>query len=250
MKERDSRGIGGAWRRFQEHGTAEPGPVLAPFVARIWWARWSYDTPYEQVVVPFPGVHLTVRPAGQVQVHGVATSRRIRVLEGAGSVVGVEFRPGGFRPFLRSPLAALTDRVTTVAEVPGLAGAPADPRGTDELRAWLEPLVPPPDPAVAWAAGTVAMVAADREIVRVDQLAARCGLSVRGVQRRFAEHVGVGPKWVIRRYRLREVTDRMAAGPVDWAGLAAELGFADQAHMARDFAALFGEPLTRYAARY
>ena len=95
-------------------------------------------------------------------------------------------------------------------------------------------------------------MAGDRTIVRVDQLAELRGVSVRGLQRRFAEYVGVGPKWVIRRYRLREVTDRMAAGsgPVDWARLAAELGFADQAHLARDFADVFGEPLTRYAARY
>lgn len=67
----------------------------------------------------------------------------------------------------------------------------------------------------------------------------------------FAEHVGIGPKWVIRRYRLHEVTERMAAGAdLDWAALAAELGYADQAHLARDFKALFGEPLTHYAERW
>jgi AraC-like DNA-binding protein len=71
------------------------------------------------------------------------------------------------------------------------------------------------------------------------------------LQRLFAEHVGVPPKWVIRRYRLREVTDRLDAGePVDWGPLAAELGYADQAHLTRDFAAMFGEPPTRYAERY
>jgi AraC-like DNA-binding protein len=56
---------------------------------------------------------------------------------------------------------------------------------------------------------------------------------------------------VIRRYRLHEVTERMAAGgPVDWAGLAVELGYADQAHLVRDFTDLFGEPPTYYARRY
>ncbi|MGI5131527.1 AraC family transcriptional regulator [Pseudonocardia sp. CA-107938] len=251
MKERDTREIGGAWRAAQRHGVAEPGPVLAPFVERIWWACWSYARPYRQVVVPFPGVHLTVRPGCAPEVHGVATSRRIRELDGEGRVTGVEFRPGGFRPFLRSRVAALTDRVVGVADVPGLRGTPAEPGGPHELRAWLEPLVPAHDPAAEWAAETVALVAADRTIVRVDQLAELRGTHVRGLQRRFAEYVGVGPKRVIRRYRLREVTERMAhARPVDWAALAAELGFADQAHLARDFAALFGEPLTHYAARY
>jgi AraC-like DNA-binding protein len=67
----------------------------------------------------------------------------------------------------------------------------------------------------------------------------------------FAEYVGIGPKWVIRRYRLHEVTERLAAGGrVDWAALAADLGYADQAHLVRDFKQMFGEPPTRYAARY
>jgi AraC-like DNA-binding protein len=37
---------------------------------------------------------------------------------------------------------------------------------------------------------------------------------------------------------------------IDWAGLAADLGYADQAHFTRDFTAMFGETPTQYAARY
>jgi AraC-like DNA-binding protein len=71
------------------------------------------------------------------------------------------------------------------------------------------------------------------------------------LQRLFADYVGIGPKWVIRRFRLHEVTERLAAGAdIDWAALAAELGYADQAHFVRDFRAMFGEPPTWYAERY
>lgn len=56
---------------------------------------------------------------------------------------------------------------------------------------------------------------------------------------------------MIRRYRLHEVTERLAAGSaVRWAELAAELGYADQSHLSRDFTALFGEPPGWYARRY
>ncbi|WP_367134711.1 helix-turn-helix domain-containing protein [Saccharothrix sp. HUAS TT1] len=88
-------------------------------------------------------------------------------------------------------------------------------------------------------------------MTRVDALARDVGGSVRRSQRLFAEHVGVGPKRVIRRYRLREVAERMeAGGRIDRAAPAADLGYADQPHFVRDCTAAFGETSTRYAERY
>jgi AraC-like DNA-binding protein len=82
----------------------------------------------------------------------------------------------------------------------------------------------------------------------VDAVAAAAGLSVRTLQRLFAEHVGVSPKTVIRRYRIYEAAERARAGErVDWATLAPELGYSDQAHLVRDFTAAFGMPPERYA---
>ena len=57
----------------------------------------------------------------------------------------------------------------------------------------------------------------------------------------------MSPKWLLRRLRLQEVTGTLAAAPgapVDWAGLAADLGYVDQAHLSRDFTAMVGEPPT------
>jgi AraC-like DNA-binding protein len=83
---------------------------------------------------------------------------------------------------------------------------------------------------------------------RVDQLADGLGLSVRRLQRLFAEYVGVTPKWVLRRARLHEAAARADRGVgIDWAALAADLGYADQAHLTRDFTAVVGAPPGRYA---
>ena len=60
--------------------------------------------------------------------------------------------------------------------------------------------------------------------------------------------MGVSPKAVIRRYRLYEAAERARLGTdVDWAVLAAELGYSDQAHLTRDFSATVGMPPDRYA---
>ena len=73
------------------------------------------------------------------------------------------------------------------------------------------------------------------------------GVGVRTLQRLFDETVGVSPKWVIQRYRLHEAAARMAAAAaIDWADIALELGYADQAHFIRDFRKLVGRSPADY----
>ena len=74
-------------------------------------------------------------------------------------------------------------------------------------------------------------------------------MTARSLQRLFADYVGVSPKWVMRRARLHEAAERADSGePVDWAALASDLGYADQAHLTRDFTVTIGVPPARYAA--
>ena len=64
----------------------------------------------------------------------------------------------------------------------------------------------------------------------------------------FSRYVGVGPKWVIRRYRLHEAAARVAeGGRVDWPALALDLGYVDQAHFIKDFKAIVGRAPAAYA---
>jgi AraC-like DNA-binding protein len=256
---RDDRGLRGGWRRFQQHHYLEPSPDLTPFVAYHWAATWDLrnEPPYPQLIVPYPNVHLSFLN-GVARVRGVARGHVVRVLDGEGWVFGVAFRPGCFRPFLDAPMSTLTDRSVAAAEVFG-AGVPEEAMAdaadatarASIVESFLRACRPTRDPIAETVADIVRRVADDPAITRVDRLADSAGIGVRRLQRLFAGYVGVGPKWVIRRYRIDEATKRMAAGePVDWAGLAAELGYADQAHFTRDFTAMVGETPTQYAQRY
>jgi AraC-like DNA-binding protein len=241
---RDERELHGAWRRFQQHDFPPPSPDLAAFVDHYWIVSWSYAEPYRQKIVPYPRVNLTIADDGTAVVTGVGSKAGVRVLDGDRTVFGVAFRPGGFRPFLGRSVATITDRQLPAADI--FAEIPAVPT-ISAVEEMLRRHQPQRDDKAEEAADLVATIAAKPEISRVDQL----GRPVRQVQRLFAEYVGINPKWVIRRYRLHEVTERLAAGAkVDWAGLAAELGYADQAHFVRDFTKMFGETPTHYAARY
>jgi AraC-like DNA-binding protein len=83
----------------------------------------------------------------------------------------------------------------------------------------------------------------------VDDLAAAAGRSPRALQRLFREYVGVTPKWVLRRLRLQEAAERMADGTGDWAALALDLGYFDQAHFINDFRRVVGRSPAEYAAQ-
>ncbi len=254
---RDPREVGGTWTSFQRHAFADPSPALASLVARYWMATWDLrgQPPYRQLIVPLPNVHLSFRDGDEPLVRGVSRGYVVRTLSGAGRVFGVPFRAGCFRPFLDRPLSTITDRSLPASAVFG----PAVPRlagdDLDDLVARVEEFLlsrlPEPFPWAGEAAAIVDRIAASPTMTSVQAVAAEAGLAVRRLQRLFAEYVGVPPKWVIRRYRLREVTEQLAAGgAVEWARLAGELGYADQAHLTRDFTAMFGEPPTRYAERY
>jgi AraC-like DNA-binding protein len=246
--ERDPRELGGAWQLSQRHTFIAPSGDLARYVERYWAVTWDYERPYRQLVAPLPNVHLTLRD-GRAELHGPSSAHVHRELTGSGSVFGVAFRPGMFGPFLDGPVANLRDRVVDATTVFGPRSP--DPVDVVSVERYLRAHLPVADPAAEHAARMVAMIADDTGLTTVDALARRCGTSVRRVQRLFAEYVGIGPKWVIRRYRLQEVTVRLADGAqIDWAALAAELGYADQPHLSRDFRKIFGEPPTHYARRY
>jgi transcriptional regulator GlxA family with amidase domain len=93
-------------------------------------------------------------------------------------------------------------------------------------------------------------MAADRSLVRVEQVAALGAMSVRSLQRLFAGYVGLSPKAVLARYRLQDAAATIDAGWVgDLAGLAASLGWFDQAHFSRDFRAVTGTTPSAYLRR-
>ncbi|SCG62459.1 helix-turn-helix domain-containing protein [Micromonospora coxensis] len=263
--------------RFRRH---LPAPPLRDLVEHYWLIDWELTAPFTQRVVPHPAVNVVFGQADggpeSAEIAGVGRTLFTVTLTGVGRISGIQFRPGGFRPFLRRAVAELTGRRVPLAEVPEAARAaglpdhpdavaggtpapaagsvapPARCAGTDAERcqaldAFLTAWSPRPDPASAEAMALAAEIRADRSVRRVDDFARRHGVPVRRLQRLFLEHVGVGPKWVIRRYRLQEAIELAATGPPDWSALAADLGYSDQSHLIREFTTVTGVSPAAYA---
>jgi AraC-like DNA-binding protein len=243
-----------AGRRHYRLTREPPAADLEAWIERHWMVEWDLREPYTQELLNHPSVNVAIeqRSAG---VFGIRTARDRRTIDGRGRVVGVKFRPGAFQPFYGGSVHELTDRVLPLAAVFGadgdaLAAAVRAERAAPfaVVEEFLRARLPAPDPNVALVGRIAATMLADPGVVRVDALAARHGLSPRTLQRLFRRYVGVGPKWVLRRYRLHEAAERIAAGrDGDWAATALELGYFDQAHFIRDFKALIGASPARYA---
>lgn len=283
---RDTRGIVEARELFArvDFRRREPAPELRPYLEHYWLIDWDLAEPYASHVVPHPSVNVVFQRYGDKppwgEVAGIGLGLFTQKLQGRGRVCGVQFRPGGFRPFApgrpvsdwtgqRLPVPDVltgADTANTAGAGPDTAGAILGPEAEGErvaaLDAFLLGLEPAADPQALRAMELVDLVRRDRTIRRVAELAEAEGVSARSLQRLFAAYVGVGPKWVILRYRIHEALERAEAAEdaaaeggggasdadaLDWAALAAELGYSDQAHLVRDFTATVGVPPTAYA---
>lgn len=239
------------------HVRIAPAPALAGFVQHYWIVRWDLrgHAPQLRETLPHPNVHAVLDTDG-AWLHGVHTGRFTNLLEGEGGVFGVKFRAGGFRPFLGRAVSGLRNRSLPLGAVFDDAGAldasvraasPDDTAMVEDAQRFLLARLPPEDGQALLAGEIADAIADDRGIVRVEQLLQRWDMGARSLQRLFNDYVGVGAKWVINRYRLHEAIERLAGGtPVDWAGLALELGYFDQAHFIRDFKAMTGRTPTDY----
>ena len=246
-----------------------PSEALAPFVEYYWIPRWDLrgEPPFTQTILPHPNVHLVFEASG-AGIFGVDRKLFTRSLSGLGLAFGVRFLAGCFRPFWQAPISQLTDRVVPAARFFGpqaektrqaiMHVGPEDRVGPEDeadarMIGYAEALLcsvrPKRDRMAEQVAALVSRITADPGLRRVDQLAASSGMTARSLQRLFADYVGVSPKWVMRRARLHEAAERADSGePVDWALLASDLGYADQAHLTRDFTTTLGVSPTRYAA--
>lgn len=236
------------------YGEFEPAPELRPLVASYWVFRvegalpegFSHSVPLDGAVSLFVS-----RRVGVPLVLGPRTEPlRPPVVEGD-LVHGVRLWPGAAAAALRTDVPALRDRVVPLAQVmPGdwaerLRAAVADTaddaatvRGLDEA---LSPLVARRVDLDAAAMRAVFAIVQAQGQVAIGRLAQECGLSERHLRRRFVAAVGLSPKELARIRRLRaSLVEALADPQRRWVELAAACGYADQAHLVREYRRLSG----------
>jgi AraC-like DNA-binding protein len=219
--------------------------VIAPVPARTAPAiEFTFGDPYEIGLNGRSGCER----AHPVAVIGAQTFRRVELaMRGHVETFLVIFQPGGLFRLFSIPLRALTNQHFEGVAVLG--------RTIDDLADRLSACVSFAERAERVnryllrrcssgnALTCIAAAANDLQLsngsLRISDLAARTGLSVRQFERRFITEIGVAPKLYARITRFEAVLNRSKESPnVRWTEIAHELGYHDQMHMIRDFRAL------------
>jgi AraC-like DNA-binding protein len=164
--------------------------------------------------------------------------------------VGVRFRPAAGGPALGMPLSEIRDQRAGLSDLlPGAAKRlpaalhPAEAAARTLDIAGLLIADGTPDAAVTRAAALLRDPAA-----RSEDVAAQVGLSMRQLRRRCHAAIGYGPKTLQRVLRFQRFVRGLDASAgscdlvLDLAAVAAEVGYADQAHLTRECNALSGIP--------
>lgn len=247
-----------------------PDPPLGRFVESIWYARGT--VPYTREKIAPTGSTVVVIVLGDAIIETADNGEGESIRTEIGFLVGPHDRPVineptgetfavgvlctpigagtalGLRPAaIRGRVLALDDVWSDVAGLRARLAAETDPDGfIDVVESHLIDRLEPAPPAIDRAERAVTLLEADPTRLIAD-IASDLGISHAHLDREFTAIVGITPRALARLLRMRRLLDQIeVGGDVDWAELAVDLGWYDQAHLIRDFKRHTGVTPTQY----
>ncbi|WP_336799945.1 AraC family transcriptional regulator [Kaistia sp. MMO-174] len=234
-----------------------PPAALGAHFQCVWLHRAAQDHSGPVEVVPDGCVDMIWRE-GRLHVAGPDITTARPILKAGAVVLGARFRAGAASGWLGLPMSEIVGRAVdmadlwdarSVADINDRVGDAASPvaQARRLLRALAEraPSQPDPEPAAARMFAWLRRGLGSAEPVAT--LRRRLDMSERTLLRRSRQHFGYGPKTPDRILRFQRF--QAAARCADCASLAemaAEVGYADQAHLGREIQALCGMSAATY----
>ena len=170
---------------------------------------------------------------------------------GGAECIQIDFTPLGARRFFGLPMHEISGRMVKLeelddGEIEVLRGQLVEQRNWMKRLDLVEQFVrrrlrrnAVGSAAVAWAYERILRSQGD---IRISRIANALDWSRKHLVARFNKEIGVGPKAIARMVRFgRALAIAQAARCPDWAELAVECGYADQAHLVREFREFAGK---------
>ncbi|MEV7607696.1 helix-turn-helix transcriptional regulator [Paenarthrobacter sp. NPDC089322] len=259
-----------------------PAPTsVAHLVQWFWIPEWDIEPgrSSRQHVIAYPQCNLVVQPDALVFT-GPTTRAAYRDLSGRGWAVGALLRPAAVPLFTDDP-GGLRDGETVLAfeelhlavveameasdggarvasdggarvasdggaRVASDGGARRE-RAVEAFAGWLASVDVGSSEEALLANKLMDVCSSEAALVRVEDVAASLSVSSRTLQRVAKKYIGLSPAALIRRRRLQDAAERARVdASADLAAIAAELGYADHAHLTNDFQRYLGFTPSNY----
>jgi AraC-like DNA-binding protein len=188
---------------------------------------------------------------GAFRIAGPDMTAAISFPEPGATFVGARFQPGAARVWLGLPMSEIVNQQVDLADLWGgvaheLARKVEDAATAEEQAAILQSellrlIRDGQEPAREAAAVFALMRQGNGPGGTMSLLLDRLDASPRTLRRRCHEHFGYGPKTLHRILRFQRLLSTVAKSPrSSLAGMALDVGYADQSHMSRDLRQLTG----------
>jgi AraC-like DNA-binding protein len=240
-----------------------PRGALREFVELLWLFDGYVQPHAQERLLPMATTELVIdlRPGAAASeaatVAGPASQHWLLETAAAASVVGVHFRAGGAFPFFDFPASELHNQRVPLETLWG-----------PSARFLVEQVLTAPSPDAKFDVLERVLLATARTLSRhravsfaLQQLSGlpggrgvaavtdAIGMSQRRFLERFRGEVGMAPKLFARVQRFQAVIETVhTLSEVNWASVAAECGYFDQAHFIHDFRGFSGFTPTAYFA--
>ena len=249
-----------------------PSPPLNTFIDYFYYIDGSM--PYRrEKVLPTGWLDLEVNLGGAIQIYDASGSKPIAtcveswwvgVWSTYGTVewplniqlVGIHFKPGGAYPFLQFPLSELHNKIVSADVIWGgfavelyerLCAAPSIPARLALFEQLLLTRLYDTPHGLNGVRYGVTEIARHNGALSIKALREHMGISQNHLLTQFKRMVGISPKALAQLYRLKLVLRSIdPTHAVDWARIAHQAGYYDQAHFSNDFRAFTGHSPTDY----
>lgn len=235
-----------------------PPPPLRPFVEHLWVQQGIVASQAEVWRIPpdaNPYLILTVSTSAsgatcvRCRLVGPASDFFDMPVCGRTYTCGIRLRPGVLPLLMRLPASELTDGFLPVEDAFGPRGRLLIDELNDPSRRTLAPQRMATFLAHELSKCDPFRSLPARQVRSVHEFATTTGWSARTLQYRAQEQIGLAPKLWLRIERLHRAIACSMQRIESWSSIAARSGFADQAHMVREFVDLLGETPTAWSRR-
>lgn len=249
-----------------------PGPPLNRYIVCFWYVEGM--TPYRRErILPTENIELIINLGDPHRVYendqsdvyrlnkdywicGIQTAPIITAAVNRSHLIGVRFKPGGVYPFLQRPLSELRDLIVDLDLIWGgqiellreqLFNLPTRLDRFALLEQWLLKLLSVDVAGLAAVDYAVGHLLRAESPLTVKSLSEEIGWSQKHLIRQCQKLVGVTPKLLSRIGRFHRMLNTVDPhSTINWAAVAVDNGFYDQAHLNKEFAAFAGVSPTVY----